>query len=116
MRIDESLYFPNARFLETRVNEIVAAHPDIQHFILNCSSVNSIDASGLESLKAVYHRLKDSGITFHLSEVKGPVMDGLKKTHFAQDLKGKIHLTHYDAIYSIDPELARRTLDSERVE
>jgi sulfate permease, SulP family len=111
MRIDESIYFPNARLLEARVNEIVASNTEIRHFILNCSAVNSIDASGLESLKAIYQRLKDGGIAFHLSEVKGPIMDGLKKTQFYQLLKDNIHFTHYDAFYSIDPTLARQTMD-----
>jgi sulfate permease, SulP family len=116
MRIDESLYFPNARFLESKVNEIVASNPGISHFILDCAAINTIDASGLESLKAINQRLKDAGIAFHISEVKGPVMDDLKKTQFAEDLKDRIHLTQYDAIFSIDPELARQTLESERVE
>lgn len=44
--------------------------------------MNTIDASALESLVAVDHRLKDGGITLHLSEVKGPVMDLLKRSHF----------------------------------
>ena len=112
MRIDESIYFPNARLLETRVNELVASHPEIKHFILNCSAVNAIDASGLESLKAINQRLKDGGILFHLAEVKGPIMDGLKKTQFYQELKERIHFTNYDAVLSINPELAQRTLNS----
>ena len=29
---------------------------------------------------------------------------------FAQDLKDRIHFTQYDAVYSIDPELAQKTL------
>lgn len=111
MRIDESIYFPNARLLETQVNELVASNPNIQHFILNCSAVNSIDATGLESLKSINQRLKDGGILFHLSEVKGPIMDGLKKTQFYQDMKAQIHFTHYDAVLSIDPELAKQTFE-----
>ena len=111
MRIDESIYFPNAKFLESKVAEIVASNPGIQNFILNCSSVNSIDASGLESLKAVNQRLKDAGIAFHLCEVKGPIMDNLKKTQFYQELKDRIHFTQYNAIASIDPDLARQTLE-----
>jgi len=31
------------------------------------SAVNTIDASALESLEAINHRLKDGGITLHLS-------------------------------------------------
>lgn len=115
MRIDESLFFPNARFLETRVNEMVASNPEIKHFILNCSAVNSIDASGLESLKSINQRLKEGGIAFHLSEVKGPIMDGLKKTQFYQELKERIHFTHYDAVYSIDPALAKQTMEQTKM-
>jgi SulP family sulfate permease len=114
MRLDESLYFPNARFLEAKVNEIVSSNPGIRHFILNCSAVNAIDASGLESLKSINQRLKDGGIAFHLSEVKGPIMDGLKKTQFYQEIKDRIHFTHYDAVFSIDPELAQQTLQTKR--
>ena len=77
-------------------------------------AVNTIDASALESLEAVNHRLKDGGITFHLSEVKGPVMDRLKRSHFLEELTGKVHLTQYDAVSSIKPDLARRTLEAQR--
>ena len=114
LRIDESLYFPNARYLEDLVNETVAENPEMKHLILMCSAVNSIDASALESLEAINLRLKDSGITFHLSEVKGPITDRLVKSHFVDELTGKIHLTQYDAVASINPELARKTSETER--
>jgi SulP family sulfate permease len=114
LRVDESLYFPNARFLEDRVNGAVAANPAIRHVILVCSAVNSIDASALESLEAIHRRLREGGVTLHLSEVKGPVMDRLKRTHFIEDLAGRVHLTQFDAVSSIRPELARRTLEAPR--
>jgi SulP family sulfate permease len=114
MRIDESIYFPNARLLETQVNELVASNPEIQHFILNCSAVNAIDASGLESLKSIHQRLKEGGIAFHLSEVKGPIMDGLKKTKFYEDMKDNFHFTHYDAVFSIDPKMAKQTMEQKK--
>ena len=71
LRIDESLYFVNARFLEQRVYQLVADNPSIEHLVLMCPAVNGIDASALESLEAINARLKDSGVTLHLSEVKG---------------------------------------------
>jgi sulfate permease, SulP family len=114
-RVDESLFFPNSRFLESSISEMVASNPEIKHFILNCSAVNSIDASGLESLKAINQRLKEGGIVFHLSEVKGPIMDGLKKTKFYQELKDRIHFTHYEAVYSIDPDLASQTMEQKKL-
>ena len=115
LRVDASLYFPNARFIEEYINSAVAANPEVRHVILECPAVNTIDASALESLEAINHRLKDGGIDLHLSEVKGPVMDRLKRSHFLEELTGKVHLTQYDAVHSIDPEVARRTRDAERV-
>ena len=112
MRIDESLYFPNARFIEDRINAEVAANPEIKHVILECPAVNAIDVSALESLEAINRRLKDGGINLHLSEVKGPIMDSLKRSHFLEELTGKVHLTHYDAVSSINPDLAKRTLET----
>jgi SulP family sulfate permease len=76
--------------------------------------VNAIDASGLESLESINRRLADGGITFHLSEVKGPVMDQLKRSHFLQELSGKVHLSHFDAVASIKPELAQSTRSAVR--
>lgn len=116
LRIDASLYFPNARFVEDRVNQAVAENPAARHIIFECPAVNTIDASALESLEAINHRLKDGGITFHLSEVKGPIMDRLKRSHFLKELTGKVHLTQYDAVFSINPELARRTLNAPRTD
>ncbi|HRI79441.1 MAG TPA: sodium-independent anion transporter, partial [Cyclobacteriaceae bacterium] len=115
IRVDESLFFPNARFVEEYINEAVAANLKIQHVILECPAVNTIDISGLESLIAINLRLKDGGIMFHLSEIKGPVMDRLKRSHFVDDLTGKIHLSHYDAVFSINPALAEETLRSEKI-
>jgi SulP family sulfate permease len=109
LRIDESLYFPNARFLEDEVNKLLAGNPEMRHLILQCTAINSIDISALESMESINRKLKDLGIDFHLSEVKGPIMDGLKKTHFEHELTGRIHLSHYDAIHSINAELAERT-------
>jgi SulP family sulfate permease len=109
LRIDESLFFPNARFIEEYINDAVAAAPGIKHVILECPAVNAIDLSALESLEAINLRLKDSGITFHLSEVKGPVMDDLQKSHFLKELSGEVHLTHFDAVASINPKLAEST-------
>lgn len=109
LRIDESLYFANARFLEDRVLGAVAADPRIRDVILMCPAVNAIDGSALESLEALNSRLREMGVRLHLSEVKGPVMDRLRRTHFPEVLTGRIHLTQFDAFRAICPELADRT-------
>ena len=93
IRIDESLTYLNARWLEEYVLEEVADRPAVRHVILMCSAVNEIDASGLESLEAINHRLIDAEIGLHLSEVKGPVMDRLQRTHFTAELNGRVYLS-----------------------
>ena len=105
LRVDESLYFANARVLEDRVNALVAERTGLQHVVLQCSAINDIDASALESLESIDHRLRDAGIALHLSEVKGPVMDRLADTAFLRNLSGKVFRSHYQAIGELAPEV-----------
>jgi len=42
-------------------------------------------------------------------------MDRLKRSHFLEELTGKVHLSQYDAVFSINPDLARRTLEAQRL-
>lgn len=104
IRVDESLYFPNARALEDRIVQALSDIPDLRHVVLQCSAVNYIDASALESLEAINERLKAADVLFHLSEVKGPVMDQLERGHLLHDLTGSIFLTQYDAMSQLAPE------------
>jgi SulP family sulfate permease len=97
IRIDESLYFANSRYLEDRIAALVAERPELKHLILMCSAVNMIDASALESLEEINHRLTEAGISLHLSEVKGPVMDRLKATDFLTHLNGHVFLSQHEA-------------------
>jgi SulP family sulfate permease len=97
IRVDESLYFANARFLEDRILAEVAARPGLKQVVLMCSAVNMIDASALESLEAISDRLNSAGVGFHLSEVKGPVMDGLQRSDFFHHFKGRVFLSQYEA-------------------
>ena len=101
MRVDESLTFVNARWLEEKVLELVAESKAVIHFILMCSAVNEIDASGLESLEAINHRLHDAGVKLHLSEVKGPVMGRLNRSDLLDDLTGKVYLSEFKAFLDL---------------
>ena len=97
LRIDESLYFVNARFLEDFIQRRVVEGSEIKNVVLMFSAVNAVDFSALESLEAINHRLKDMGIGLHLSEVKGPVMDRLQTSHFTDQLNGHVFLSQFDA-------------------
>lgn len=113
LRIDESLYFANARQMEDWILAEAAARPSLRHVVLMCPAVNMIDASALESLEAIDARLRDGGITLHLSEVKGPVMDRLRRSDFFAHFGGKVYLSQYDALCDLDPDCARHAAQTE---
>ncbi|WP_127113915.1 SulP family inorganic anion transporter [Shimia sediminis] len=104
LRIDESLYFANSRFLENYLLNRVACEQPIKNIVLMCSAVNEIDLSALESLEELNRLLGDMGIRLHLSEVKGPVMDRLLRSHFIEHLTGQVYLAQYDAMVALTPK------------
>ncbi|MBT9384976.1 sulfate permease [Pseudooceanicola sp. CBS1P-1] len=114
LRVDESLYFVNAHFLEDQIADRLARGSRVKNVVLMCSAVNSIDYSALESLEAISRRLRTAGIGLHLSEVKGPVMDRLKSTHFLDQMNGKVFLSQYDAWTALAaPECRQRRAAAE---
>ncbi|MFA5539217.1 MAG: sulfate permease [Gemmobacter sp.] len=104
LRVDESLYFANSRFLEDRIAALVAGRPEVRHVVLMCPAVNAIDASALESLEEINRRLAEAGIGFHLSEVKGPVMDRLRRGDFLSHLNGRVFLSQHEAVCALSLE------------
>lgn len=82
LRIDESLYFANAKFIEDYVRCAVADRPQLRHLVLICNAINFIDASALETLTDLRTQMQDADIELYLTEVKGPVMDRLAPTEF----------------------------------
>ena len=103
VRVDQSLYFANARFLEDLIYKRVMGHSEIKDVVLMFPAVNEVDLSALESLEAINTRLKDVGIRLHLSEVKGPVMDRLKRSHLLEELTGEVFLSQYYAWRKLAP-------------
>ena len=97
LRIDESLYFANASYLEDILFQEVDDKPALRHVILMCPAVNRIDLSALEALERINARLLEQGVILHMSEVKGPVMDALKRSDFLHHLTGQIYLSQHAA-------------------
>lgn len=104
IRVDESLYFANARFLEDFIYDRIQPDCGVKNLVLMMSAVNAIDFSALESLEAINERLKANNIKLHMSEVKGPVMDKLQTSHFLHELTGEIFLSQFDAMEKLAPK------------
>ena len=105
--IATSLDFANASYIEDHIYELLEKKPTVKHVILMCTAVNEIDLSALEVLESINQRLEEASILLHLSEVKGPVMDLLDKTHFITDLSGKVWLSQHRAEQDILQEFDR---------
>jgi len=98
IRIDESLYFANTRYLEELIFNLIADKPQLEHVILMCTAVNKIDMSALETLEKINQALIESGIKLHLSEVKDPIMGKLAITDFFKSLSGNNYLSQNQAV------------------
>jgi SulP family sulfate permease len=111
LRVDENFSFANASFLESSVMTELAARAEVRHVVLVMSSVNAIDSTALETLERLARGAREAGVTVHLSDVKGPVMDRLKLTGLLELLgPGKVFLSAHQAA----EELAASPLPSLR--
>ncbi len=110
LRVDESLYFANTRYLEDLILARISGDTGLRHVILMCSAVNEIDLSALETLETLDHRLRDMGVTLHLSEVKGPVMDRLRRTTFLDHLSGQVFVSQFEAFCKLTGRCASQPL------
>ncbi|WP_372675310.1 SulP family inorganic anion transporter, partial [Aquicoccus sp.] len=105
-RPDQSLYFANARFVEDHLFDRVRAGGPVRDVVLMCSAINEIDLSAVETLETINTRLDEMGVRLHLSEVKGPVMDQLRRAHFLSQLTGDVYLAQYDAFTALSSKAA----------
>lgn len=115
VRVDESLFFANAAYLEEYLLRQVAERPEVQHVLLICSAVNFIDGSALESLLRLMEKLWQAGVRFHMAEVKGPVMDRLKAIHFVEKIgTDHLFLSTHQAMQALEAHELKATTFTER--
>jgi SulP family sulfate permease len=102
VRVDESLYFANTRYLEDTLLRIVAERPEVKHLVLIGAAINFVDASALETLEALLRELRAAGVMLHLAEIKGPVMDRLERGGFVEKLGAEhIYLSTHQAMQAL---------------
>jgi len=104
LRIDDSLYYANARYLEDRVASIVAEHPEMTDLIIMCTGVSHIDASALSSLSEINRRLKGVKVRMHLSAMQSVVRERLYRSNFLEKLSGNVYLSQHEAMIDLQPE------------
>lgn len=111
LRIDENLTFLNANSFKGYLINAISLNDQLQHVIINCSSISAIDLSALEMLEDLNAELAKLDIRLHFAEVKGPVMDKLQTSKLMTHLSGRIYLTHFQAIQDLAPEIFEQHKD-----
>jgi SulP family sulfate permease len=117
-RVDESLNFANAPYLESWLIEQISSRPDIRSVLLICSGVNDVDSTGIEILETLIRELRTAGIGFYMAEVKGPVSDRLQRAGLDKDfLDNQIFMSTHEAVSQLAaaadvPEAASRVAEN----
>jgi SulP family sulfate permease len=109
LRIDENIFFANSKAIEYALYQALRDYPDTRELLLILSAVNHIDSTGLDMLSELTEGLAEKDIYLHLAEVKGPVMDVLRRTDLPDRLSGRIFFTQHEAIRVLTAEGAGST-------
>ncbi|MFC3532136.1 SulP family inorganic anion transporter [Vogesella facilis] len=103
LRIDESLYFGNARHVRDALLARLAAAGPVHTLLLVLSAVNRVDITGLAMLQRLDDTLAERGVSLQLAEVKGPVWDVFGRAGLAARFAGRVHLSTYAAWQRLAP-------------
>jgi SulP family sulfate permease len=79
VRFNGSLYFANVSYFEQEILKLISAKQKLRYIILDCVSINKLDASGLESLRSLCIRLEEAGMELWFTRVRPPVFNVLKR-------------------------------------
>ncbi len=80
-RLDDRLFFANARYVKARIREAVRGAPQRVHWLVfNAEAMTHVDATGLEALQDIERALARDGITLLLARMKGGLEARLQGT------------------------------------
>ena len=80
IRFDGALRFVNVSYFEDALLKLESDEQDMTYILVQSHGINEIDASGIEMLRNLLARLKDSGITLGFSGLKKQVSDVMERT------------------------------------
>ncbi len=90
LRVDENIYFGNSAQIEAKFLKRVHRRRDTQHLLIVFSSVNMVDATGLQMLHRLNANLDRVGVSLNLCEVKGTLIRQLDAAELTKALSGAI--------------------------
>jgi SulP family sulfate permease len=80
-RLDDRLFFANARYVKGRVSEAVRGAPQpVRWLVFDAEAMTHVDATGLEALVDIERSLTRDGVTLVLARMKGALEARLEGT------------------------------------
>jgi SulP family sulfate permease len=100
IRFDAQFYYGNVNFLkDTLKKEEQAMTTPLKAVVLDASSINQLDSSADTALHEMLRDYKERNVTVVFANVKGPVMDVMKRSGFVEKLgESNYFLTVHDAM------------------
>jgi SulP family sulfate permease len=100
IRFDASLVFVNASYFEDAVLRLERRHPGLPFVLVCASSINELDASGVEMLASLSEGLRKNGTVLAFSGVKPQVRRVLERTGLAERIGAANFFVDDNAAYS----------------
>jgi sulfate permease, SulP family len=110
LRFDGQLYFANVSYFEQSVVNLVSKDPNLRYLLVDSRGINGLDASGVEMLRGLVHRLRSNGIELAFCNIKGPVVEVMRQTGLLDQIGAeRIFLTEQAALKDFEKRLASAT-------
>ncbi len=90
-RVDASLYFANITLFEDNLRKKIKERSLTKQVVLDFSGVNSIDSAALHMLEELINSLKKESIMLLMTDVKGPVLDVMRKDGWDKKYPKHVH-------------------------
>ncbi len=102
IRIDAALSFVNAVNVKKLVLEQAdSLEAEPRALVLDASGMNDLDATGAEMLHDLLIEVEERNVALHLTDVKGPVRDVLRRAGLWDELGARVHTSTNDAVLAI---------------
>ena len=108
LRIDENIYFANATRIEDKLVRRARRRQETRHLLIVCSSVNTIDTTGIQMLVRLNSNLRRVGVTLNLSDAKDAIMMQFEALGLTDQLSGEIFLSADRAMKHFSRKLGHR--------
>ena len=87
VRVEESIYFANAQFLENFLRQAISDYPNAAYLVLDCRAVNRIDANGLSMLLQMVQEFAKIGVEIYFADLQPHQMSRFSGSHFQEQIR-----------------------------